>query len=120
MYEGVRKPLVGAEPSAFALYTVCSTLGVSFHVKDECGQADVTHVPGAEWVSYASGAAFELVSLIVYLKIENYEDIFLSYFSFFKKVYSFHICDSTVFRHTRRGHRISLQMVVSHHVVAGN
>jgi hypothetical protein len=25
-----------------------------------------------------------------------------------------------VFRHTRRGHRIPLQMVVSHHVVAGN
>jgi hypothetical protein len=24
-----------------------------------------------------------------------------------------------VFRHTRRGHQISLQMVVSHHVVAG-
>jgi hypothetical protein len=26
----------------------------------------------------------------------------------------------TVFRRTRRGHQISLQMVVSHHVVAGN
>jgi hypothetical protein len=25
-----------------------------------------------------------------------------------------------LFRHTRRGHQISLQMVVSHHVVAGN
>jgi hypothetical protein len=25
-----------------------------------------------------------------------------------------------VFRHTRRGHQISLQVVVSHHVVAGN
>jgi hypothetical protein len=25
-----------------------------------------------------------------------------------------------VFRHTRRGHQIPLQMVVSHHVVAGN
>jgi hypothetical protein len=25
-----------------------------------------------------------------------------------------------VFRHTRRGHRIPLQMVVSYHVVAGN
>jgi hypothetical protein len=25
-----------------------------------------------------------------------------------------------VFRHTRRGQQISLQMVVSHHVVAGN
>jgi hypothetical protein len=26
----------------------------------------------------------------------------------------------TVFRHTRRGHQIPLQMVESHHVVAGN
>jgi hypothetical protein len=25
-----------------------------------------------------------------------------------------------LFRHTRRGHQISLQMVVNHHVVAGN
>jgi hypothetical protein len=32
------------------------------------------------------------------------------------------VCEYTVavFRHTRRGHQISLQMVVSHHVVAGN
>jgi hypothetical protein len=31
------------------------------------------------------------------------------------------ICKYTVavFRHTRRGHQISLQMVVSHHVIAG-
>jgi hypothetical protein len=35
----------------------------------------------------------------------------------------FNVCEYTVavFRHTRRrGHRIPLQMVVSHHVVAGN
>jgi hypothetical protein len=32
-----------------------------------------------------------------------------------------YVCEYTVavFRHTRRGHQISLQMVVSHHVVAG-
>jgi hypothetical protein len=29
------------------------------------------------------------------------------------------IIDKCVFRHSRRGHQISLQMVVSHHVVAG-
>jgi hypothetical protein len=29
-------------------------------------------------------------------------------------------CTVAVFRHTRRGHRIPLQMVVSYHVVAGN
>jgi hypothetical protein len=40
---------------------------------------------------------------------------------FFLKIYLFIICKYTVavFRHTRRGHLISLQMVVSHHVVAG-
>jgi hypothetical protein len=41
---------------------------------------------------------------------------------FFKKIYLFYICKYTVavFRHTRRGHWISLQMVVSHHVGTGN
>jgi hypothetical protein len=43
---------------------------------------------------------------------------------FFKKylfIYLFIICKYTVavFRHSRRGNQISLQMVVSHHVVAG-
>ena len=39
----------------------------------------------------------------------------------FLKIYLFIICKYTaaVFRHTRRGHQIPLQMVVSHHVVAG-
>jgi hypothetical protein len=31
-----------------------------------------------------------------------------------------HTYTVAVFRHNRRGHRIPLQMVVSHHVVAGN
>ena len=37
-------------------------------------------------------------------------------------IYLFYVYEYTVavFRHTRRGHRIPLQMVVSHHVVAGN
>ena len=40
---------------------------------------------------------------------------------FFLKISLFIICKHTVavFRHTRRGHQIPLQMVVSHHVVAG-
>jgi len=43
-------------------------------------------------------------------------------FFFFFKIYSFIIYKYTVavFRYTRRGHQISLQMVGSHHVVAGN
>jgi hypothetical protein len=37
-------------------------------------------------------------------------------------IYFLYVYEDTfaVFRHTRRGHRIPLQMVVSHHVVAGN
>ena len=43
-------------------------------------------------------------------------------FSFFKKNYLFYVYEYTVtvFRHTRRGHQIPLQMTVSHHVVARN
>jgi hypothetical protein len=39
----------------------------------------------------------------------------------FLKIYLFIICKFTaaVFRHSRRGHQILLQMVVSHHVIAG-
>ena len=41
---------------------------------------------------------------------------------FFLKIYLFYVYEYTVdvFRHTRRGHWIPLQMVVSHYVVAGN
>jgi len=47
--------------------------------------------------------------------------IFIVKFLFFFKTYLFIIYEYTVtvFRHTRRGHQMSLQMVVSHHVVAG-
>jgi hypothetical protein len=40
---------------------------------------------------------------------------------FFLKIYLFIICKYTVVvcRHARRGSQILLQMVVSHHVVAG-
>jgi hypothetical protein len=45
---------------------------------------------------------------------------FFFFFFFFKDL--FITCEYTVavFRHTRRGHQIPLQMFVSHHVVAGN
>jgi hypothetical protein len=38
------------------------------------------------------------------------------------KIYLFYVYEHTlaVFRHTRRGRQISIQMAVSHHVVAGN
>ena len=43
-------------------------------------------------------------------------------FVFLRFIYLFHVCEYTVavFRHTRKGHQIPLQMVVSHYVVAGN
>jgi hypothetical protein len=43
-------------------------------------------------------------------------------FFFFFKIYLFYGYEYIVaiFRHTRRGHWIPLQMVVNHHVVAGN
>ena len=47
----------------------------------------------------------------------------IGYFHFlFLKIYLFILYEYTVavFRHTRRGHRIPLQMIVSHHVDAGN
>jgi hypothetical protein len=45
----------------------------------------------------------------------------ISFFFFLRFFYLFIICKYTVavFRHSRRGRQISLQMVVSHHVVAG-
>jgi hypothetical protein len=37
-------------------------------------------------------------------------------------IYLLDVCEYTVvvFRHTRRGHQTPFQMVLSHHVVAGN
>jgi hypothetical protein len=48
------------------------------------------------------------------------EDFGASFFKI-KEIYLFISCTYTVtiFRHTRKWHLISLQMVVSHHVVAG-
>jgi hypothetical protein len=39
--------------------------------------------------------------------------------SFLKRFVYFYVYECSVFMHTRRGHRIPLQMVVSHHVAAG-
>jgi hypothetical protein len=43
-------------------------------------------------------------------------------FSFLRFIYLFYVYEYAIalFRHTRRGHQIPLQMVVSHHVIAGN
>jgi hypothetical protein len=46
----------------------------------------------------------------------------LLFFSFLKFIYLFYVHEYTVtvFGHIRRSHQISLQMVVSQHVAAGN
>jgi hypothetical protein len=58
----------------------------------------------------------QFVAILMVLQIDT---IILG---FKKKIYLFYLCEYTVavFRHTRRGHQIPLQMVVSHHVVGGN
>jgi hypothetical protein len=54
-------------------------------------------------------------------QLVRFSQISFFFFFFFLKIYLFITCKYTVavFRHTRRGRQISLQMVVSHHVVAG-
>jgi hypothetical protein len=51
-----------------------------------------------------------------YLIKKNFFKLFI-YFMYVSYTVSYTVA---VFRHTRRGHRIPLKMVVSHHVVAGN
>jgi hypothetical protein len=48
--------------------------------------------------------------------------LLLLFIYLFLKIDLFYVYEYTiaVFRHTRRGHQILLQMVVSHHVVSGN
>jgi hypothetical protein len=54
------------------------------------------------------------------MQSSNYQNM-VSILFLKKDLFIFIICKYTVavFRHTRRGSQISLQMVVSHHVVAG-
>jgi hypothetical protein len=43
-----------------------------------------------------------------------------NFLRFLKDLFIIYKYTVAVFRHSRRGHHISLRMVVSHHVVAGN
>jgi len=60
---------------------------------------------------------FGIETALVVVVVSESESVFF----FFLKICLFIIYKYTVavFRHTIRGHQISLQMVVSHHVVAG-
>ena len=57
-----------------------------------------------------------------YIHLHMVLGIQMSSLSFFLKNYLFNVYEYivAVFRHTRRGHQILLQMVSSHHVVAEN
>ena len=69
-----------------------------------------------------SSLPFFLPSLLLpsFLLSPSFPPSFL--FFFLQDFYLFYVCEYTVavLRHTRREHQIPLQMVVSHHVVAGN
>ena len=62
-------------------------------------------------------SVFFLKTVLILFKIQkrHYELYFI------KKMYLLYVCEYTVtiFRHTRKGHQIPLQMAVSHRVVAG-
>jgi hypothetical protein len=60
-----------------------------------------------------------LASRIICVMLD--QPLSLRVFFFFLNIYLFIICKYTVavFKHSRRGNQISLQMAVSHHVVAG-
>jgi hypothetical protein len=88
-------------------------------------QMIVSHCVGAgnwAWVLCRSSARAEtaLSTIISPAPIYYYFNIFQFIFFFFKDLFII-LCKYTVavFRHTRRGSQILLQMVVSHHVVAG-
>jgi hypothetical protein len=63
----------------------------------------------------------KLIFSVFQIRRAFYLFYFLFYFFYFFKTYLFIIHKYTVavFRHSRRGRQILLQMVVSHHVVAG-
>ena len=71
-------------------------------------------------VDHCNFAASLVFSLSYWKGVPRRLVIFFIYYAFFKDLFII-ICKYTVavFRHTRRGSQILLQMVVSHHVVAG-
>jgi hypothetical protein len=64
-------------------------------------------------INYDSSELLSIDNIFVWIFIQT---------PFYKKIYLFYLYKYTVavFRHTRRGHWILLQMVVSPHMVAGS
>jgi hypothetical protein len=63
---------------------------------------------GAEQVLYGTLTFYFILFYFIFLRFIYY--VF----------YAYEYTTTALFRHTRRGHQTPLQMVVSHHVVAGN
>jgi hypothetical protein len=76
---------------------------------------------GLPFLASAEEATHVLVLWTTKLSLKPWRKRVLFFFFFFLKIYLFIICKYTVavFRHSRWGRQILLQMVVNHHVVAG-
>jgi hypothetical protein len=107
---------------------VCGFLPLPHHSPSQqvvrAGGAQGKNAEAGTEAEAMSNTAYWLSPYILLIRLPSFLPSFLSSFLpfFFFKIYLFNVYEYTVavFRHTRKGHRIPLQMVVSHHVVAGN
>jgi hypothetical protein len=73
------------------------------------------------WVSLTLGFFVVVFIFLLFLKEYIYIYIYIyTYMSVYMYTHIYVCVCVAAFRHTRRGHQIPLQMVVSHHVFAGN
>jgi hypothetical protein len=80
------------------------------------GRFDLSFVKFESFI-VCKNCCFGLVWFLLLLFCFSFSFLF---FFFLKILFTIYKYTVAVFRHTRRGHQIPLQMVVSHHVVAGN
>jgi hypothetical protein len=95
------------------------------HIRDQEFYHPLPPTPGAR--SCVLTFCFQDLSLHAFTNVRTSEGYGMlhppTFIIFLKDVFIyFYVCEYTVavFRHTRRGHQIPLQMVVSYHMVAGN
>ena len=101
-------------PSHYPMHTsLCVLMRVAHMFPSLCVMYNLTTRPG-----FSSPVVPAQLSL--YLPLCASIALFTFFLFFFKDLFYVYKYTVAVFRHTRRGHQIPLQMVVSHHVVAGN
>jgi len=115
--------LVKNSPSLL-LYCVClrERIGRNVDARGQLSQVTSALPPCGFWGANSCHQAC-IVSTFTHGVSLVAPNIYLSFFlsfslSFFLSFFFLFKYTVTVFRHTRRGHQIPLQMVVSHHVVA--